>query len=78
MNFFERKPKKKPYSPEHQELLKRIGEVSENPREARKLHKALKEYGDGLPMSIRYPWLPVYISLAALLIQIISTLLRLS
>lgn len=34
-------------------------------KDARQLHKKLRQYGSGLPMSLRWPNLPMWISLAA-------------
>lgn len=40
-------------------------------KEARKLHKELKQYGDGLLFLDRYPMLPMIISTAALILSIL-------
>ena len=37
-------------------------------KQARRLHRALKRYGDGLDLLVRYPLLPLVVSLTALVV----------
>lgn len=46
----------------YDELLKKIPETQEG-KEARILHRALKKHGDGLHIMYRYPNFPIYFSL---------------
>lgn len=43
--------------------------------ECRKLHNELKKYGDGLPLFMRYPRLPLWSSVITLIISIIAVVL---
>ena len=45
-------------------------------KEARMLHRELKKHHSGLPMFMRYPNLPVWISIASLLLVEIGSILR--
>ena len=45
-------------------------------KEARQLHRALKKYGSGLPMFIRYPNLPIWFSIIVLLLLLLRPILR--
>lgn len=55
-----------------EELLEYLSHGVREGREAREMHKALKRFDrkDGLPMSKRYPYLPVQISAVAIILQI--------
>lgn len=44
-------------------------------KECRKLHKELKQYGDALPIFMRYPYLPTIISIIALVVAAIASVL---
>lgn len=44
-------------------------------KECRKLHKELKQYGDALPVFMRYPCLPTIISIIALAVLAITSVL---
>lgn len=45
-------------------------------KEARMLHKALRKHGDGLPMFMRYPNLPLWISIGTVLLVAAGSILR--
>lgn len=58
--------KKEERTPEvHREYLKKLEKVK-TPEDARALHKEMKKYkgGSGLPLPMRYPDAPLYISSA--------------
>lgn len=44
-------------------------------KECRKLHKELHDYGDGAPVYLRYPNVPVVISLSSLLLVLLKLFL---
>lgn len=44
--------------------------------EARMLHRELKKHRSGLPMFMRYPNLPLWISIATMLLVIAGVILR--
>lgn len=46
-------------------------------KKARRLHRALKRFGDGLPLWDRYPLLPMYISVLAFVVSALALLLLL-
>lgn len=45
-------------------------------KEARMLHRELKKYNSGLPMFMRYPNLPLWISIATMLLVTAGAILR--
>lgn len=46
-------------------------------KKMRKIHKCLKKYNDGVPFIYRYPYLPIVLSIAALIVQIVTVIVRL-
>lgn len=46
-----------------------------DPKEIRKIHRALKKYGDGMPLWSRYPNFPTYISALSVVVSVIALLL---
>ena len=60
----------------YEELLLECGSRKLSGKEARAIHKELKKYGSGLPVSMRYPNFPVWISIASLLLVIIKAILH--
>lgn len=61
---------------EYQELAIESNRKDLSTKEARMLHKALKQYNSGLPMFMRYPNLPLWISIATMLLVIAGAILR--
>ena len=59
----------------YEELLCMIPTVSCG-KEARKLHRSLRKYGDGLPLYGRYPNLPLYLSIFSLVSSLIVLVFR--
>lgn len=57
----------------YEEMLRAIPTVSYG-KEARKLHRALRKYGDGLPLYGRYPNFPLYFSIFSLVFSLIVLL----
>lgn len=55
------------------EVLRELNEhgVDMTPKTKRKIHRELRKYGDGVVFRERYPDLPIWFSLATLLILII-------
>lgn len=45
-------------------------------KDARRLHRELKKHNSGLPMFMRYPNLPLWISIIAMLLVILKQVLR--
>lgn len=45
-------------------------------KEARMLHRALKGYNSGLPLAMRYPNLPLWISIVSLLLVLLKPVLH--
>lgn len=45
--------------------------------EMRKIHKALKKYGDGVPLMYRYPDFPAYFSVVSLVLVLLSLVVKL-
>lgn len=45
-------------------------------KEARMLHRELKKYHSGLPMFMRYPNLPLWISISTMLLVVAGAILR--
>lgn len=58
----------------YEEMLCAIPTVSYG-KEARKLHRALKQYGDGLPLYGRYPNFPIYFSILVLVFSLVVLVL---
>lgn len=58
-------------------VLEKLGEREYTPAELREFHKILKKYGGGLPLPMRYPWVPTVMSLVALLFSVVVILLKL-
>lgn len=54
-----------------QEIRKKL-KNAKSETEYREIHKELKEYGDGLPLFMRYPNLPTYIMSVTLIIESIT------
>lgn len=46
-------------------------------KKMRKIHKCLKKYNDGVPFIYRYPYLSIVLSIAALIVQIVTVIVRL-
>ena len=55
------------------EVLKDLNENGENmlPKTKRRIHKELRKYGDGVVFKERYPDLPIWFSIATILILIL-------
>lgn len=67
--------KKNPYiGLSYQELTELSMNVSYG-KEARMLHKALKKHKSGLPMFMRYPNVPLIVSICSLLIVLLGRFL---
>lgn len=45
--------------------------------ELRKIHKALRKYGDGVPLMYRYPDLPYHLSVFVVVVSLIVAVLKL-
>ncbi len=58
----------------YEEMLCAIPTISYG-KEARKLHRALRKYGDGLPLYGRYPNFPLYFSIFSLVFSLIVLVL---
>lgn len=52
----------------YDELLTEVNSRNHTPEELRELHKELKEYGDGIMFSDRYPDFPFYFSAVSLVV----------
>ena len=67
------KRKKEMTSQEYRDSLKRIEKI-ETPEEARAFHREMRKYKNGprLPLFMRYPDLPMQISIVALVIAILE------
>lgn len=52
------------------------GEMNDG-RSMRKIHKCLKNYNDGVPFMYRYPYLPIVLSVVALIMQIATVIVKL-
>lgn len=64
--------KRRPYA----EIMKEL-ESTPYGKSCRKIHKELKKYyGGGLPMYMRYPFLPEWISGAALVMSIVALIVQ--
>lgn len=64
--------KRRPYA----EIMKEL-ENTPYGKSCRKIHKELKKYyGGGLPMYMRYPFLPEWISGAALVMSIVALIVQ--
>lgn len=48
-----------------------------NEFELRKIHKALKKYGDSVPLMYRYPYFPSYFGVSALIIALVVLVVKL-
>ena len=59
----------------HRQLLEESSKKNLSGKEARKLHKALKKHHGGLPLFARYPNLPLWISIATLLLVLAKPIL---
>ena len=55
----------------YEEMLRVIPTVPYG-KEARDLHRALRKYGDGLPLYGRYPNFPLYFSVFSLVVSLIA------
>lgn len=60
----------------YEQLLIECGSKKLSGKEARAIHRELKKYGSGLPISRRYPNLPIWLSIASLLLVIIKAILH--
>ncbi len=45
-------------------------------KEMRKIHKCLKKYNDGISFRDRYPYFPIVLSIAALIMQIAALIVK--
>lgn len=59
----------------YRELLEETDRVQYG-EQARLLHRELRKHNDGLPMFMRYPNLPLWFSIIALLLVTIGSVLR--
>lgn len=61
----------------YEEILKQVSETSKRDyRKVRKLHRELREYGDGLPLMYRHPFLPLVIAVIAFLLSCSATIVH--
>ena len=60
---------------EYEELAMESCRKDLSAKEARMLHKALKKYNSGLPMFKRYPNLPLWISITAVMLVALKKVL---
>ena len=60
---------------EYRNLLKQVADTPPG-KKSRELHRKLKTFGAGLDFRRRYPYFPIWISSAALLINIILLILK--
>ena len=58
------------------EVMQDAGEMMDG-RRMRKIHKCLKKYNDGVPFMYRYPYFPIVLSIAALIMQIATVIVKL-
>lgn len=58
------------------EAMQVAGEMNDG-RSMRKIHKCLKKYNDGVPFMYRYPYLPIALSIVALIMQIVTVVVKL-
>lgn len=52
----------------YEDLAKESNRKGLTAKEARVLHRELKKHGSGLPLFMRYPNLPIWVSIASLLL----------
>lgn len=57
------------------EIWKDIPKIKSG-KEARKIHKELKQYGDGLFFLDRYPYFPLWISIISLVVSVVAFIVR--
>lgn len=60
---------------EYMELAIESNRKDLSAKDARMLHRELKKYNSGLPMFMRYPNLPLWISIIALLLVLLKPVL---
>lgn len=60
---------------DYDELAAEVIRKDLSAKEARMLHKALKQYNSGIPLVMRYPNLPLWISIAALTLVLLRPVL---
>lgn len=58
------------------DAMQAAGEMNDG-RSMRKIHKCLKKYNDGVPFMYRYPYLPIVLGIAALIMQIATVVVKL-
>lgn len=56
----------------YEEICRDVAEHYHTPKELRKIHKELKYYGDGMALHMRYPYLPIWMAVLALIMQILA------
>lgn len=66
----------KPIDRHYFELCEKIGKLEYGSREAHDIHRQLKEYGSGIPIYMRYPNLPTYISVVTLFASVIILIMK--
>lgn len=59
----------------YRELMDECQRLNLSGKEARKIHRELKKYHNGLPMFMRYPNLPLWISIATMLLVLAKPIL---
>ena len=62
---------------EHSEMITELMLI-DSPQQAREFHKKYKKYGHGLPISVRYPNLPRYLSYVSVLLSALALLLSIA
>lgn len=74
MKMKEKKPRR---GRDYEALLNRLQNCS-SAREARALHKEFRQYGDGLPLCSRYPNLPIWVSVAAIIFTVVCLVIKIA
>ena len=62
---------------EHSEMITELMLI-DSPQQAREFHKKYKKYGHGLPIMVRYPNLPRYLSYVSILLSMLALLLSIA
>lgn len=58
------------------DAMQDIGSLRDG-KKMRELHKCLKKFNDGVPFIYRYPYLSIVLSIATLIVQIVTVIVRL-
>lgn len=70
--------KKKPLTEEeHKKMIAELMFI-DSPESARRFHKKYKKYGHGLPLTARYPKLPLYLSYVSFWLSLLALILTLA